>query len=357
MYSIFQVKEIDRLVTESCRVSDEFTRKNCSIRSQVEFTLKAGRCMLISPPHSANACFFYHDPRNKRFVTADSWHYLSRPNSQLHVSDLSPKFFGSVLSNYLTLVYNSLPSSLLPFRTLYHLSYWEAATILAIINCYNIREFHVSAHFQPYVYLLNELRKAGLIDRLVGYQHGAWAKSKLDKLEYDFTFDEYTLLHPRFEKPFREYFDRKGTALVRIADGANGMRWQASGFPHIAIALQNDDLTSDLEIARNVSRFAIERGLELVIYPHPAMKSAIVKQFSELGQIRRGERFSDSACLITRYSTLGMEVSLIGGNVLFVDVGERIIFDEDNLPVYYCSIESIEKTLDSIDITNSRVSL
>ncbi len=331
---------------EYARLQDpSFGKKNGILHGLVELLGRYVACVFQDKIPTNHPCHYFHDPRFQRFNPSDAFAFQTHPRSKLRLESFRPLFAIVLIVRFIQIGSYLGLKAIQPRNGLLRLAMLDLATIWTLVRRHDIKEFYYSASFQPYVFILCELRSQGVIVKLTGIQHGAWEKRSLENATRDLPLDEYRLLHERFEGVFRNHFDRTHQVIVSVQEPKGSINWRTREEPHIAVGLQYDNDQADFDIVKTCHQHCQSQGWDLVVYPHPKQDSKFIENIESLAIVERSNRYSDSACFVTRYSTLGMEFSLVGGAAIFVDYGERIEFDTEGLDVRYIKPSELQQTV------------
>ena len=343
-------KSLPTLVDYAVSLFPPFAAKNHLRNGFVELLVRLVSCAFQRNFHVGLCCHYLHDQRLKKFTDAGCCEFATKLESIPDLRTFQPRIFAWTLWNFMRISWHLFPASFCPRYGLLRLAILDLACLWTLCKRCGISHFYVAAHFQPYVFVVCLLREEGIIERLSGVQHGAWAQSTLDKCDRDMPFDDYLLLHPRFESVFRSYFDRNSQVQLTWKERSDAVKWSIRRGSHIAVALQNDDYKSDFQIVGICRRVAERLGVEVVVYPHPRpiVRKTRLTRLTDGCRVVQCERFRNSICLVTRYSTLGIQFATLGGCSIFVDCGERIVFDTAGLDVCYVKLDEFERTLAGI---------
>ncbi len=325
-----------------------FKQKNNLTRGFLELCGRFACCCFQKGYQRNQPVHYIHDPRYRRFTPSGVGEFTTRCGSIPKLSDLDFFFAVTLLAYWIYISLLLFPRNLTLKKFLIHLTALDLACIWVLNRHRGVTHFYTTSHYQTLVFLISELRKANLVHRFSGIQHGAWGITNLREIKEDIPYDDYLLLEERSRKPFHQYFDRDYSVDVRVRPPSAGMQWKTYGKPHIAVALQNDDYPFDFQMAECCYKHAQKHNLDVIIYPHPhpIKGAATLKQFSQVGQVEARSRYGDSLCMVTRFSTLALEFASQGGASIFVESEEQLVFDTEGLNVHYTNLESLLKVLE-----------
>lgn len=204
-----------------------------------------------------------------------------------------------------------------------------------------------SAHFEPIVGLLSNLRQDNIINQISMYQHGCFEIPLKDQKYEKYHFDDIILKYSFSKEWIQKNFVKKVNCKFHLPTDVRGFYENLYSKNFVLAYCSSGETIVDNSVCELIRGLVLKNdfNVSLIFYPHPTSVVRLKKSLSKSFVTFMKKRHHDIDLCVTNISSIGFDYLAIGVRTLFYAKSNLLGEFETNQHIVHEDLDSLENAI------------